>query len=211
MTLRELKQKLYELTSGYFKNAIVAWDKVSGAVNPKAPAVVLSTISVQRPYQPIKQTVDGIIVHCYPSKTTLQVDLYTKGALLESGGGNVTAAYENTAVEDLTDFVNYINSVAVDHWSDIHDVSILANEVQDLTELVNDTTWDYRAMVELEIGFTQTAVGHGGIMWEGGITYGEDGKPLSEQPEFTPTPSGGRSQEIADQSTGWFNQVKTEF
>ena len=211
MTHRELKKKLYDLVKSYFEGATVTWGKVSGSVNPKAPAVILSTVSLQRPYQPIKQTVDGVPVHCYPSKTTLQVDLYTKGAALNGGGAGMTAAHENTAVDDLVDFVNFINSVRVDDWSGIHDVSIMANTVQDLTELVNDTTWDYRAMVELEIGFTQTAVGHGGIMWEGGAASGEDGKPLAEQPEFTPTPSGGRSQEIADQSTGWFEQVEIEY
>ena len=209
MTQRELRQKLYELVSAYFKGATVTWGKVSGTVNPKAPAVVISTVSLQRPYQPIKQMVDGVQVHSYPSQTMLQVDLYTKGASLETAYG-ITAAHENTAVDDLTDFVNYVNSTEVDHWKGIHDISIMANTVKDLTELINDTTWDYRAMVELEIGFTQTAVGHGGIMWEGGIAYGEDGKPLEEQPEFTPTPSGGRSQEIADQSTGWFEQVEME-
>ena len=109
-------------------------------------------------------------------------------------------------MNDLIDFVNFINSAYVDEWSDTHDVSILANQVRDLTELTDDTTWDYRAMTELEIRFTQTAAGHGGFMYEGGAPLDENGNVVSGS--FAHTPSGGRSPEIADQSTGWFEHVE---
>jgi len=196
--------------------------------------------SIVRPYQPITQSVNGVPINCYPSKTTLQVDLYTKGYSLNDETG-VTAVYENTAVNDLTDFVNFINSTYVDDWSGEKDVSILANQVHDLTGLINDTSWEYRAMAELEIGFTQGAVGHTGTMFDDGIPYhdngvpkydsegyaidrnwvrltddhgqplpplpiGPDGKPV--YPDVEITPSGGRTQELASQHTGWFNKIE---
>jgi len=226
MTPNELKQTLYNLVAEYFAGATITWGKVK-AVSPNVPQVVLNMGGITRPYLPITRNVSGILVNGYPSQTTLQVDLYTKGAATKTDPG-IAAAYENTAVNDLTDFLNFINSAYVDEWGELHDVSILCNRINDLTELVNDVAWDYRAMLELEIGFTQNAVGHTGTMYEEGMLYwengrpryDEDGNPLDEngnpipvppgvpRPPFTETPSGGRTPELASQTTGWFEQVE---
>ena len=254
MTQSELKRKLADLVREYFGGAAISWGKVK-AVNPHVPQIVLNMGAVTRPYQPIKQKVGGVIVHAYPSRTTLQVDLYTKGAATNTDPG-VTAAYENTAVNDLTDFLNFINSEYVDDWGDLHDISIQCHQVTDLTELINDVSWEYRAMTELEIGFTQNAVGHTGTMYESGAQHYDNGRPMrdpetgmplydngrpmydadgnpldpdgniitdgvsppSPPPEFdgdgnpilpavTQTPSGGRTQALAGETTGWFEQV----
>lgn len=206
MTLNELKQKLKGLIREYFGGAELSWGKVRG-VSPNVPQVVLNMGAVTRHYQPVTRQVSGVLINSYPSKTTLQVDLYTRGAETNSEP-NVTAAYENTAVNDLAEFLNFINSAYVDDWCEIHDVSILCRQVNDLTELINDTSWGYRAMVELEIGFTQNAVGHTGIMFEGGLSYDDNGAPETPQPPFAQTPSGGRTAELAKLSTGWFEQVE---
>jgi hypothetical protein len=208
MIQSELKRKLHDLVRAYFGGADIEWGKVK-SVNPMEPLITLTMGSIVRTYQPITQVVNGVPINCYPSKTTLQVDLYTKGAKTTNESG-VTRAYENTAVNDLTDFLNFINSAYVDDWTGLNDISILANQVHDLTELINDTTWDYRAMAELEIGFTQTAVGYTGTMYENGTQYDEDGNPTSRpKPQFAPTPSGGRTQDLADDFTGYFEQVET--
>ena len=238
MTQTELKQKLYELVSLYFGGATIVWG-MTNAVQSKAPLITLRMGNISRPYQPIRQNKDGISADYYPSKTTIQIDLFTSGVELNKEAG-ITAARENTAVNDMTDFVNFINSVYVDDWSGQNDISILANEIHDLTELVNSTQWQYRAMVELEIGFTQCAVGNAAIMNERGIPYhsngvpkydrkgyvlDEDGNktlddkgvpirlPLDEEgrpifPNTETTPSEGRTQDLGNQSTGWFEQVQ---
>ena len=237
MTQSELKQKLYDLVSEYFRSAAVIWGKVK-TVNPSVPLIVLNFGAVNRHYLPLTQNVNGVLVNGYPSRTTLQIDLYTKGAAINTSPG-VTAAYENTAVNDLTDFLNFINSAFVDDWSELNDISISGKSVNDLTELINGTTWDYRAMIELEIGFTQTAVGHTGTMHESGVPfhrngcpkYNEEGYALDEtgtqildedenpiqlplddegkpiMPEVIITPSGGRTQVLANLYTGWFERV----
>jgi hypothetical protein len=222
-----LKQKLYDLVRDYFGKATVIWGKVK-VVSPAAPQIVLNMSGVTRHYSPITKWANGVLVLGYPSKTTLQVDLYTKGAPLQAAPG-VVATYENTAVNDLTDFVNYLDSAYIDEWSERHDVSILCRQVTDLTELINGTTWDYRAMAELEIGFTQTTIGHTGTMYEEGMPfygngrpkYDDDGYALNETgeqtldgngnpilPAATITPSGGRTQALADLYTGWFDRVE---
>jgi hypothetical protein len=147
-------------------------------------------------------------------------------------------------VNDLTDFLNFLGSNYVDEWGSLHDISIHCCQVTDLTELISDTTWEYRAMTEIEIGFTQKAVGHTGLMHEAGVPFYQNGSPrydiegyaLEETgglmrdedgspnrlpldkggypvlPAIAITPTGGRTQTLADLSTGWFEEVhKPEF
>jgi len=231
----ELKNALLVLVSTFFVGATVSWGKVK-AVSSKVPQIVLSMGGINRHYQPITQSVNGVPINVYASKTTLQVDLYTKGRQRAQESG-VTAAFENTAVKDMAGFLNFLDSEYADNWCGVNDVSILVNQVQDLTELINDTSWDYRAMVELEVGFTETAAGFSMQNFEGGVPlhsngipkYDEEGFLLDEDgnrepgveplpqdedgnpiyPSIEPSPSGGGSQDLADQSTGWFEKVAT--
>ena len=190
MMQSELKKKLEALISEYFGGATVTWGKTKG-VSPNVPQVVLIMGGISRHYHPINQSVGGVTVNSYPSRTTLQVDLYTKGEATNTAPG-MMAAYENTAVNDITDFLNFINSEYVGDWCEINDVSILCNHVNDLTELINDTTWDYRAMVEMEIGFMQSAVGSTGIMYEDGVPHYENGNPKYDRETGMPLYENGR-------------------
>ena len=213
MTQQELKKKLYDLVSTYFSGAGVSWSMTKKA-NPNSPMVALTMGTIYRHYLPTRGDVNGVPIDCYQCYTTLQVDLFTMGAD-RAGGESVTAERENTAVNDMADFVNFLNSVYVDHWCLLNDVSIQADRIHDVTQLANDSSWDFRAMVELAIGFTQNAVGYSATMYEGGVKYDESGNPIPTPPEQPPppvesTPSGGRSQELGDQYTGWFEQVETE-
>ena len=208
MTQNTLKDKLHKLVGFYFSEdngVTVVWGK-SKAVRAKGAQITLTMLDIIRPYQPINDMINGVPVSYYPSKTTLQVDLFTRGDPLINEAG-ITAAAVNTAVYDLTDFVNYINSIYVEHWSLINDISIAAGEIHDLTNIINDTAWDYRAMVELDIGFTQSVFGHSGINYEDGIEFDENGNPMPES-VFKPTASGGRTKELAGEFTGWFEQVE---
>ena len=232
MTQSELKAKVYSLVREYFGGATVTWGMTKG-VSPSVPQVVLNMGAINRHYQPLTGQVGGVAMACYPSQTVLQIDLYTKGAAILSGAG-IAAAYENTAVNDLTDFLNFLNSPHIDVWSDRHDVSLLCRSINDLTELINDTTWDYRAMLEIEIRFVQRAVGHTGIMSEDGRPFHDNGRPKFDdegyaldrnghrlplpplpigadgRPIYPPveTPSGGRTPTLAGRSTGWFERVE---
>jgi len=207
LTQSELKEKLYKLVSVYFSaanGATVVWG-MTKTVSPNAPKITLTALDIVRPYQPITHNKNGIQVSYYPSTTKIQVDLFTKGALPPKEEG-IKASAENTALNDMIDFVNFINSQYVIQWSDINDISVFAKEVYDLTDIINDTTWDFRAMVELDIGFTQAAIGHSGINYENRILFDENGDPLPGA--FEITSSGGRTQELADEFTGWFEQVE---
>jgi hypothetical protein len=206
--MRKLKALLYDLVSVYFGGATIVWGQAK-TVKPTNPLIALRTISIAGPYTSIAESVNGVPVSYKPSKTALQVDLFTKGAELTDDDG-ITGAYENTALNDLADFVNFVNSEYVENWCMNNDVSVIVSgPVRDLTELINDASWDYRAMVELEVGFTQVALGYTGTMYEDGVAYDDNGNPIPNP--FEQTPSGGRTQELADDYTGWFEQVETEY
>jgi len=240
MTTEEFMDIIFDLVSDYFSTARVMWGSTA-AVRPGDPLVTLQMGDVVRTFQPISIIRGGVPMDCYPSNTVVQVDLFTTGRKLNDTPG-VTSSNLNTAVSDLTAFLNYIGSQAVTDWCDKHDVAIATNMVRNLTGVVSDTSWDYRAMTELEISFTQTAVGHAGVMFDNGVPFHSSGSPMFDEegytldregvrvrdedgellpplpidpvtgrpdfPKLIPSPSGGGSQTLAEQSEGWFEQVE---
>jgi hypothetical protein len=247
VTSNELEKHLYDLVSMYFASAKVIWGS-AGAVKPHIPVVTLHTGTLQRHYQPLTQNVNGVPVNCYELTTTLQVDLYTRGGAIATTAPKQTTAYENTATNDLEAFTLFLDSAFVSDWCEDKDITLIAGNVQDLTAIINDTTWNYRAMVEIEVRFTQIAVGAAGVLSESSIKYPGDPQypqppdepdpenpsnpeippdpenpqpPPSEYPpkgdvpvvvpEWNePTSSGGGSQQLADETVGYFERVELE-
>ena len=207
MTQVQMKNLVFDLISTYFSGASVVWGHGS-KVRPGSPLVVLQALAVTRSHHPINRYQDGVVISSYPSQTRIQVDLYTPGAVAEEEEG-ISREAENTAIDDMLDFVSFVNSPYAIEWCSRVDLSLLANEVNDLSQLINDTSWDYRAMTELQVGYTHHAVGHTGTMWDGGVHYDEHGHPVKLP--FVVTPSGGRWPEGAEASTGYFEKVITEW
>jgi hypothetical protein len=200
---RELKNHLYELVSTYFAGATVIWAQTN-TVKPPAALVTLKTGLITRTLYPIMEVRNGVSCGYYPSKTALEINLFTKGAPIVSEGE--TIAYENTAVADLTEFLNFVGSPHVIAWCLERDIDITpSSDVLDVTALISDTQWEYRAMVELEIDFVQYAIGATGILDETSIVDG------GIDPKWNgPTPSGGGTQELADKDIGYFQSVEVE-
>jgi hypothetical protein len=203
MTINDLKEKLYERVSAYWAGATAVWG-ATNKVKPNAPLVMLRLGAVTRATQPITQMINGIVFSAYPSETTLQVDLFTKGRLSE-------AQYaENTAASDLLDFVNFLDSPASVEWSDAHDIAVsLLNGVQELSEIINDSQWQYRAMCELAVSFTQWSAEYNGVLGEESIAFGDDGIPSGVISEaWRQTASGGGTPGLAGAITGYFEDAE---
>lgn len=215
MTLNELQEHLLDLTERYFTGAKVTWAQEK-LVKPAPALVTLRTGNVSRPLQPITEVIDGVPCGYYPSRVLLEVNLFTKGKTFKPEDG-ATAAQENTAVNDLLDFVNFINSPVVIDWCFTKDIAITPNgDVLDATAAINDTRWEYRAMIELTVDFVQAAVGATGILAESSIKYEKDPEKPDEpakphiDPVWSQNSSGGGSQELADETTGYFEAVEIE-
>lgn len=233
MTVREAKQHIKNIAKKYFTGAAVGFPNQSANVKRNSPYVCITPGSPLRDQFPVQRMVGDRLVSYYQTRLPLQVDLYTNGADGPAGpDGFVTL--EDTAVDDMTDFVDYLESWYVTHWCDRINASIIINgPVQSLTGLVTDTDYQFRAMVELVFCFVHKAVGYTGIQGENSIVSpvlpdtpgaapntgdgsepgyitpddSEDGVTIT--PIYEPTSSGGRSKELVeDTEAGYFTEVE---
>ena len=193
MTLRELREHLYDIVIAYFKglepNGVV-WAG-SNSVKATPPFVTLKTGAVTQTTFGNVRCDGGVSSTEYNMKTILEVQLFTPGGEREHGEGEALAM-ENTAVSDLIDFVNYMKSDYVSGITEGLNITLIPmGQVQDLSALLNDVSFEYRAMVEFQVNFVQTATGAAGI----------------STPGWKPTPSGGGSAELAAKEIGYFDEV----
>ncbi len=227
MDAREAKKLVYDLLRLFFAGAAVTFSKQSNAVKPSAPLVTLNTVSIKRPLYPPQKIVDGMPVSYYPTRMRVQVDLYTKGAPVDTDPGYLMPM-ENTALSDLTEFSNFLGSEYVVNWCHRHDVALSPlGDVQDTTALINDTAFEFRATLELEMDFTQKAVGYVGILSPSSIKHSsqpgdvpgtgfpavpapddDEAEDVYIEPEFTPSASGGGTEELAKESIGYFTEAE---
>ena len=214
MDAREAKNLVYELLRLFFAGAAVTFSKQSNTVRPSAPLVTLTTVSLKRPLYPPQKIVDGIPV-------------YTKGAPVDTDPGYLMPM-ENTALSDLTEFSNFLGSEYVVNWCHRHDVALSPlGDVQDTTALINDTAFEFRATLQLEMDFTQKAVGYVGILSPSSIKHrsqpgdgpgtgfpavpapdDDEAEDVYIEPEFTPSASGGGTEELAKESIGYFTEAE---
>lgn len=189
MTLRDLREHLYDIVATYFGGAEVMWSE-NNSVRPPLPFVMLKTGSATPTAMPCAQHVNGAVRNDYPTRTILEVTLYTRGACVDDSDG-VEGDRINTAASDLLDFVSFIHSPYVSDMTEGLDITVKPmGPVRDVTALLNDTSHEYRAMVELTVDFIYISAGAAGVI-----------------PIWTPNPSGGGTEELAAMETGYFEKV----
>lgn len=205
MTFGTLKKLILQLTELYFTGATVRYAKQSFTVRPDSPLITLTFGSVNRPRDPPMRFIDGRPVSYYPATVSVQIDLFTNGRQEETEPG-FTPVVENTAEEDLLSFVSFLNSPYVTQWCDRFDISIVVpNEVHDMTDLIHDTNYEFRAMFEMSVYFTMEAIGYTGTLDLSSI---KPGTPETIEPESTMTPSGGGNPELIKQESGYFANIQ---
>ena len=74
-------------------------------------------------------------------------------------------------MDDMLSFADFLNSDYAIRWCHVNDVSILIDgDVQDLTGVVNDTNYEYRARMSVLFYFTQKTVGPTAVLKESSIS-----------------------------------------
>lgn len=182
MTTEELRDALYDIVLAYFSGADVVWGKTNRVKSPH-PLICLDMGTQRRVYQPIK-IMDVDTEKTYIQATTpLIVELFTHGKKCTHNGQKY---YINTAVSDMNDFLNYLESEHVTTICDRLNINILPNgEVLD-TSAVQDNDYEYRARAEIEIDYLIEYYGGAGI----------------SRVDWKQTASGGGSEELASEKTG---------
>ena len=202
MNVATLRNILQQMTQDFFSDATVVWGNTNTTM-PHLPFVTMMLGSVRRPSKPENRSKSGVPVQIYPCTVQWTVNLFTKGQLDSDFGFDY---YANTAESELIEFINYLNSEMGIQLSNRFDISIATDTVNDLSELENDTFFNYRAMTEITVGFTQFAVSKSGQLSMD--SFRPDG---SFGPIWHPSGSGGNSEEVATQETGYFTAVDLDY
>ena len=229
MNVAEVKEAIRQLTALYFSVANVTYTKQSFTAKPTKPLVTLTSGTVSRPRNPPVKIIDGRPVSFYPATMPIQIDLFTNGAQEEVEQG-FTPIAENTAEDDMLAFASFLNSEYVVQWCHERDIAIVVPPtVQDLTGLIHDSNFEFRAMMEITVYFTMTAIGYTGTLEAGSVKHsgttvdpetGEE-KPYEYEggdiqaddvselvPAIKPTPSGGGNEDMAADEGGYFSNVE---
>lgn len=173
MRVRQCKELFRQITKEFFPRAMVIWGRQSRIAKPKLPLVSLTPGNVRRPPFPVIKVIDTVPVAFYPSDMDITVDLFTHGTPVVEKGK--TVAYEDTALDDMIAYANFLGSHYVIDWCFANDVSIsIEGDARSLTGIVNDSNYEYRAQLDLRFSFTQKAIGYAGAMDEKSVKYPMD-------------------------------------
>lgn len=212
MRVEQAKELLRALTQSYFAAAEVTFANQSRSPMQSAPLVLLTPGPVRRQSSPAYEEIGGELIGNYLSRLSVTVDLFTNGSPVKDEETGEVLAYADSSEDDLLAFVDFLGSDYVIDWSHRNDVSVLIEgDVQSLTGVVNDTTYQYRARVTVLFYFTQHTVGRTAVLKESSIKYpvghfdpetGEfiqDIDPQTGEPVYTTEPP----QETESQTGDW--------
>lgn len=189
MNINGVRSAIYEIVSRYFAGAEVAWGDTN-MTKPKLPFVTLKLGDVQRAMWPNKRYVDGEPFYDYPSQVRLTINLFTRGKKVLQGQD--MAIREDTSENDMMEFENFVNSDWFISWEKQKNIYIRPDgPVRPLTALINDTNWEYRAMAEFIVAYTEIASGATTV--------------------WSQNPSGGGSEELANITNGYFDHVVLDY
>lgn len=191
MTFGEVKQILYKTVVSFHQEAIVVWVKTKG-VTPKPPYITLGYDNLERSRFSLS---DNEGRHRYYNYSFgFEINLYTTGKEIEIDG-TVTGAYENTAVEDLEEFTRFLDSDEMTDQLSEQGITIIMNPpVRDLSDLIDDIKFNYRAKVDFTVSFIGKADGRYGV---------------SGNKEFH-NPSGGGTEKYSKAKDLYIKKVKVE-
>lgn len=195
MTIDELRNAIYEVISTYFRDALVIWSEQRKAVKPSGTFITLKLRNLGFTQHSINVVENDAPCAYKPSKTTLEVQLFTHGGKMtfEEDGEEYEASV-NTALNDIMDLTNYLTSDYADALYEKYDICIQAEgDAQDASDVV-DTNYEYRAFQEYIVDFQQTCNGRAGI----------------SRDDWEPTASGGGTKELAESEIGEIADVSLD-
>lgn len=190
MGFKEMKTAMFDCATSFFGDHVVFSEQKMAKQG--APLITLKFGNVRRKLHPVTNYImesDDDLTMEFQMQADMEVNLFTQGRKI---GGET---YENTALSDLTDFVNYIESVnAIQRWSELDlTVQLMDGTLNDLSEIINETRFRYRARAVFRVYYVETTYGPWG---QGGTT--------------APNASGGGNDQLSHAATDYFTSVDFE-
>lgn len=182
MTIFEAREILRNIVAIYFGDGHVVFAETKMAKRPE-PYITVKLDAPSRDLFAGKVVDDkGYQKHSRRVVARSEINLYTKGRNIAKGDRQ--AAYANTALNDMTLFLDFLESDEAIEEMNRRDIVIIPNgQIRDLSALQNESSqYQYRALLECDVAFTTTAFGR----------YGMDGI----DPEEIPSDSRGGSKEM---------------
>lgn len=210
MRVAQARRLFRQLTESYFTGATVVFSNQSRAAKQKQPLVVITTGNLNRPNAANYSVVDGVQVASYLSRLSITVDLWTNGSPVVDPDTGVKAAYENNALDDMMSFADFLNSQYTVNWSHSHDVAVLLDgDAIDMTGLVNDNNYEFRARLSVMFYFTQQAVDGSAVLGEDSIVYPTGEKdPETDEPVYTPVEPAETESTTGGYETDYIKKVE---
>jgi len=178
MTVQEIRNTIRVIAQDYFGGAVAVWSRQTDRVKPNLPFLSIDLSTVHRTQHEILVYENDEFQGILPSYVFVNLMLYTNGE--KRVVGNRTF-FDDSAANDMQDFVNYLLSREVDDISTGYDVTFLTEgDVQDVTELL-DNDYQYCARQQLIVHFGMRVRGYAGI----------------RRDNWKETASGGGTSEIA--------------
>lgn len=160
MKLEEAKELLRRMLAEYFGDEHAFYSEVKLAENPE-PYVCLQATEVETHQFPVEYVRDDEFCRQRQYKAMFDINLYTRGRNVAKAGQK--AVYLNTAQEDLQGFLDFLDSEYILIEEQKNDISFMAEgNIQDMSALVNNNYYQYRAMIEISATFSDYTYGYKG-------------------------------------------------
>ena len=160
MNVSQAKELFRQLVKSHFGNYTVIWSHQSRTAKPNIPLVTTMLGNAKRHRSPNELYDTEETEGFYLTRIPLTLDLFTNGKdVIDDDTGQVVAR-EDTALDVMLLFANYLNSLDVTQWCNKNDVSIVIDgDAIQMTGIINDTTYEFRSRLVVNFYFTQETVG----------------------------------------------------
>ncbi|MCD8364442.1 MAG: hypothetical protein LUC83_01255 [Clostridiales bacterium] len=185
MRISELREILYEIAKQFWIDAEVVWAETQ-STESTLPYVTLRFRDMTSARD--SSLDDDGTAGIYNCSVPFEVNLYTMGKKMSSQD------CMDTAVDDLTDFIRFLESDEIMGELEAQNIAILPSyPVRSLSGLFDNVRYKYRAMAEFTVSFQQSSDGAYGL-------YGRD----------LPNVSGGGTSTHSEEEISWIEEVELE-
>lgn len=195
MTVSEARQCLYEIVREYYGNDHVFWAGAKLTRKPTPFVTIQFTGYTRQMFPPHTMSEKEFWTAHRLISASVDINLYTTGKNVSEGVFD--ASYANTALDDLENFAAYLDSDYVtekaqtftgsDGTQDPYGgMAILVDpNIKDMSALLKDSQFEYRAVCTLSVQFTDASSG----------AYGQN-----ENPALPDSSGGGSEYMVTDPS-----------
>lgn len=160
MNVSQAKELFRQLVKSHFGGYTVIWSHQSRKAKPNIPLVTIMLSNAKRHRSPNEIYDTEETVGFYQTCIPLTIDLFTNGKDVIDDATGQAVAREDTALDEMLLFENYLNSIEVTQWCNRNDVSlVIEGDAMQMTGIINDTTYEFRSRLVVNFYFTQETVG----------------------------------------------------